>query len=199
MTSVSDYTFFNMARVGEDKSCIDQRHIQNTMACDYLLQNYHIGDCSMRQTRRVATSQPGINFTGTHQLCPGGGNVYESTKLLYDTGSSREGCKLDLFMRPYVTVPCLARGYGNPVVESELQQGEYSSVKKINNDTSGAHMSPSETNYTVYNTVPLIPSKQRVVQNPKNLVEENASKDWVRGGVSSRDMAKDTNEYYRTN
>ena len=195
MSDISNYTFFNMARVGEDEGCIDQRDVQNTMACNYSLYNNFSKDCTMRETRFVATSQPGVNFSGTKQLCPGGSNIIENTKLTYDNASVRSKCKLDLFSRPYVTVPCLKRGYGNVIVESELQQGEQVNSKKIHNDTDNPNISTTETNYSDYNMRTLIPSKRRVVQNPNNLVEESASEKWIRGGVSSRDMSKDTNKY----
>lgn len=195
MSITSNYTFFNMSSIGEDDSYIEQRSIQNTSACDYTLQNFFSKDCSMRQTKQIAVSQPGVNYSGTKHLCPGGGNVYESNKLIYGDGSRKMACKSELMPRPYATVPCLKRGYGDVVLEAELQQGERSSMRKIYNDTDASNLSLSEINYSEYNASTLIPDKQNVVQNPKNLVEERASSDWVRGGISSRNSSKDTNQY----
>ena len=190
----TDYTFFNMSRVGEDDTCNDQRDIQNTMFCNYTMNNFAT-DYNLSRTKQLATSQPGVMYNGTSQLSPGGGNIDDSTKILYDIGVGRPSCKLNLFTRPYVTVPSLKRGYGNPVLEADMLQGEQSISKKIHNDTKQNNISLSELNYTNYTQIPLIPDKQKIAQNPTNLVEEKISNKWIRGGISSRDLSKDAKNY----
>ena len=44
MAYVSDFTFNNMARIGNDGCCIDQNSIQNAASCSYTLQNYFSND-----------------------------------------------------------------------------------------------------------------------------------------------------------
>ena len=41
MSQVSSFVFENMSRIGNDSCYIDQTTIQNTQACNYLLQNYY--------------------------------------------------------------------------------------------------------------------------------------------------------------
>lgn len=194
MSTTSEYTFFGMANVGEDSSCLSQRNVQNTMACNYTTQNYFEKDSTMRQTRQLATSQPGIMYNGSKQTCPGGTNIIESTKLRH-ADQDRANCKIDLFMRPYVTVPCLRRGYGNAILEAELQQGEQVSTKKKHNDLVDHNISLTETNYSGYNAEGLMTHKQLAPVS----VDENREGSWVRGGVSSRDLSKDTNKYVTYN
>jgi hypothetical protein len=48
MSYVSDFTFNNISRLGNDECCIDQNSIQNTIASSYMLQNYFITDSTMK-------------------------------------------------------------------------------------------------------------------------------------------------------
>ena len=61
MANVSSYTFDNMSRLGNDSCCIDQTSIQNVASCNYMTQNYFAADCSMKNVKALATSQPGIS------------------------------------------------------------------------------------------------------------------------------------------
>ena len=83
----------------------------------------------------------------------------------------------------------------NPVLEADMLQGEQSISKKIHNDTKQNNISLSELNYTNYTQIPLIPDKQKIAQNPTNIVEEKISNKWIRGGISSRDLSKDAKNY----
>ena len=42
----------------------------------------------------------------------------------------------------------------------------------------------------------LIPSLQATIQNPANLVEGVAADGWIRGGMPSRELARD-NEFFK--
>ena len=49
--------------------------------------------------------------------------------------------------------------------------------------------------YMDFSNYPLIPEVEQNIQNPNNIIEENASADWIRGGMPSRDAFKDK-EYF---
>jgi len=190
MAHVSNYTFDYMSRVGNDQCCIDQNSLQNSQACTYLLQNYFSKDCSMKNAKALATAQPCINYSGSHGLGVGGCNVQTSSKLLLGGINCHPRCRMDLYQRPFATVPFLGRGSVNPILESQIQQGE-----AITNKRSITKL--TEQSYLKYHTTPLIPQVKKTIQNPSNLVEGVASEGWVRGGVPSRELTKDTN-YYTT-
>ena len=82
MANVSSYTFDNMSRIGGDSCNQDQRTIQNIQSCNYLLENYRLGECEMGAPIDFATSQPGINYKGTHSMGVGGCNVDSSSEVL---------------------------------------------------------------------------------------------------------------------
>lgn len=188
MAYVSNYTFDNMSRIGNDKCCIDQESIQDSQACTYLLQNYFAQDCSMKNAKSLATSQPGIIYSGGFGLGAGGCNVEDSSRLLIGGIQTHPRCRIDLFQRPFATVPYLGRGAVDPILESQIQQGE-----TITNKRSITKL--TEKSYLNYHTTPLIPEVKETIQNPSYLVEGVASEGWIRGGVPSRELTRDKDFY----
>ena len=190
MAYVSNYTFDNMSRIGNDSCCIDQNTIQNSQASTYMLQNYFAKDCSMKNAKALATSQPGINYSGSMGLASGGCNVEDSSRLLLGGIQTHPRCRIDLFQRPFATVPFLGRGSVDPILESQMKQGEAITNKRTITKL-------PEQSYLRYHTTPLIPSVKQTIQNPANLVEGVAANGWIRGGLPSRELTKDSN-YYTT-
>lgn len=185
MANLSDYTFGNIARIGLDECNLTQDTIQNMSYCNYMTQNYFASDCSMQRQRELATTQPGIMYNGGYGSGAGGCNVDDSSKLLIGTIQTHPKCRIDLFHRPFATVPFLGRGSVNPVMESQIQQGEQNINKKTINNL-------SEKSYIKYHQTPLLPDVADNINNPDHLVEEVASQGWVRGGVPSRELTRDS-------
>jgi hypothetical protein len=188
MANVSSYTFDNMSRIGLDGCNKSQTDIQNVASCNYTLQNYFATDCSMRTPMQLATTQPGIMYNGGYGSGAGGCNINNSSDLLIGTIQTHPKCRIDLFQRPFATVPYLGRGSVNPVVESQIQQGELNINKRSINTL-------SEKSYIKYHQTPLLPSIQERLTNPANSVESVASSGWVRGGVPSRELTRDTDYF----
>jgi len=188
MAYVSDYTFNNISRLGDDSCCIDQRSIQNSAACTYTLQNYFAGDCSMSQARKLATTQPCINYSGGYGLGAGGCNVDDSSKLLIGTIQTHPRARIDLFGRPFATVPYLGRGSVDPTLEAQIQQGEFVTNKRtVTRLTEKSHLK--------YHTTPLIPEVKENIQNSTRMVEADAADGWIRGGLPSRELSRDRTFY----
>jgi len=188
MANISSYTFDNMSRIGLDQCNKSQTDIQNVASCNYTLQNYFASDCSMKKPIELATTQPGIMYNGGYNSGAGGCNIDDSSKLLIGTIQTHPKSHIDLFQRPFATVPYLGRGSVNPVIESQIQQGE-----SIINKRSVNHL--SEKSYIKYHQTPLLASVKERVTNPVNSVEGVASEGWIRGGVPSRELTRD-NEYF---
>ncbi len=184
MATVSSYTFDNMSRIGLDECCKSQGDLQNVNSANYMLQNYHISDCSMKNTINLATTQPGIMYNGGFNSNFCGTNIDTNSKLLIGTIQTHPRCHIDLFQRPFATVPFLGRGSVNPIIESQIQQGDTSVNKRSVNNL-------SEKSYIKYSHTPLLSSVYNKVNNPANYVEGVASKGWVRGGVPSRELTRD--------
>lgn len=182
------YTFDNMSRIGNDSCCIDQRSIENVESCNYTLQNYFASDCSMKKPIHLATMQPGINYKGGFNVGAGGCNIDSNSDLTIGTIQTHPKCRIDLFQRPFSTVPYLGRGSVDPVLEAEMQQGEMGTNKK-----SVSRL--SEYSYISYSNTPLMGDVRDRVTNPAYCVEGVASDGWIRGGVPSRELTRDNTIY----
>jgi hypothetical protein len=188
MANVSNYTFDNMSRIGNDSCYIDQFTIQNISACNYSLQNYFANDCSMKKPIALATSQPCVFYNGPGPVGTGGCVVDDSSKLLIGSVQTHPRCRIDLFQRPFATVPYLGRGSVDPVLEAQIQQGELLTNKRSVNKL-------AEKSYIKYSNTPLLATVKDRVTNPHYCVEGVASDGWIRGGVPSRDLARDRENY----
>jgi hypothetical protein len=184
MANVSSYTFDNMSRIGNDSCAMDQSTVQSINSCNYLLENFRPDDCGMKKPIDFATSQPGINYSGGNGVAVGGCNINDSSDLLLGGIQTHPRCKIDLFQRPFATVPFLGRGSVDPILEAQIQQGEVLSNRRSVNKL-------SEKSYIKYQNTPLIPSVKDRVSNPAYSVEGVASEGWIRGGLPSREIARD--------
>lgn len=184
MANYSGYTFDNMSRIGLDECSLSQDMIQNVSACNYMTQNFFASDCSMKKPIDLATTQPGIMYNGGYNVGAGGCNINDSSKLQIGTIQTNPRCRIDLFHRPFVTVPYLGRGSVNPVIESQMLQGEQNNNKRSVNNL-------SEKSYIKYQQTPLLPAVREKIDNPANKLENVAYDGWVRGGVPSRELTRD--------
>ena len=176
MSLVSDYAFNNMVRIGQDNTDYSQRSLQNIQYSNYILTN-NFPDTNYVQ---FATSQPDVFYSGTHNGPGLAGSIVDvDSKLMIGTEQQRPGGKIQLIQRPYLTIPYLGRGSCDPVLESQLLQGDVVSGKK-------SVTTISETSYINHSNYPLINTLRESVTNPKFSVEEVAMDGWIRGGSSSR-------------
>ena len=181
MATYSGYTFSNMSRIGLDNCNISQTDIQNTSACNYTTQNFFASDCSMKRPMDLATSQPGIMYNGGFNSSSCGTNIDDSSQLQIGTIQTHPKSHIDLFQRPFATVPYLGRGSVNPVMESQIQQGEQLMNKKSINTL-------SEKSYIKYHQTPLLP----VIQQQMNNSSQKISSDSSRRGIPSRELTRDS-------
>lgn len=184
MANTYSYTFDTMSRIGNDQCCVDQSTIQNVAACNYMTQNFFASDCSMKNPISLATTQPGIMYNGGYNVGAGGCNINDNSKLTIGTIQTHPRCRIDLFHRPFATVPFLGRGAVNPVMESQIQQGEQIVNKKSVNPL-------TEKSYIKYHHTPLLPAVKERISNSSNKIENDASEGWIRGGVPSRELTRD--------
>jgi hypothetical protein len=185
MANTSSYTFDQMSRIGNDQCFISQTDIQNVASCNYSTQNYFASDCTMKNPIELATSQPGIMYNGGYNSGAGGCNIDQSSQLLIGTIQTHPKSNINLFHRPFSTVPFLGRGSVNPIMESQIQQGEQIVNKRSVNTL-------SEKSYIKYYQTPLLPSVQEKIGNSATKIESDASDGWIRGGVPSRELTRDT-------
>ena len=182
MASVYDYNFYQPSRIGDDKTDVSQRNMQNTDYANYLLDTFRPAG-PMANPIDFATSQPNINFKGSYQVSVGGSNIDDSSKMLL-SNMSKPKCRISLNQRAYNTVPYLGRGKCDPMLESQMQQGDFAFNKKSINPS-------SEVCYLQYSQTPMLPMLKATINNPANLIESSAAEGWIRGGLPSRELARD--------
>jgi hypothetical protein len=119
-----------------------------------------------------------------------GSNIDDSSKLLIGGIQTHPRSRIDLFGRPFATVPYLGRGSVDPLLEAQIQQGE-----AVTNKRSVTRL--TEKSHLKYHTTPLIPEVKQNIQNPNQMIESVASEGWIRGGVPSRELTRDR-DYYTT-
>lgn len=113
------FNFYNQSRLGQDKSV---RNIQNTKYSDYLTSNLMF---NVSTPVHLANNQPGLIYQGSHM-----GDLAQSimsgvTPLqLQQENNKLQLEQLDLYARPFATVPYLGRGTVDPTVESKIMQGD---------------------------------------------------------------------------
>ena len=183
---VSNYEFNNLTQINNDTCALSQRNVQNTQASQYMTQNFYPA-CPMSKAIDFATQQPNIFYNGSHQVGIDGCNIDTNSSLKLSK-ISKPPCRLNLLERQFITVPYLGRGPYNCLMESELIQGDYATNKKSSNPS-------SEISYANYKNYPLIPQIQKTIANPENLIEGVATDGWVRGGLPSREYARDNSCY----
>ena len=182
MSMTSNYLFDNMSRIGNDDYDVSNKNIQNTNACSHMLANLNFLN-PMNKTINLATNQPNVFWQGS----PAGGinsdNVDENSVLKF-APISKPRERISAQERLFLTVPYLGRGPSNPVLESQIQQGEHLiNRKSLDPNTEVSH---SDLRFT-----PLIPSLEASLTNPANLVEGVAAEGWIRGGLPSRELTRD--------
>lgn len=184
MYSLIGSPFDEMTRIGNDSCGLSQRNVQNVKAGNYTLTNFRSDECGMKKPFEIATSQPNVFLNGGYHIGPGGCNIDKNSELLIGNFPPKPKCRISLLQRPFATVPFLGRGESNPILESQIQQGEMITNKK-------SISTVTEQNYSPYRLYPLIPEIAATINNSANLVEEVADSGWIRGGLPSREYIRD--------
>ena len=176
------YSFSNMARIGSDAVDNTQRTIYNTRFANYTLSNY-FGENLSGSHVDFATSQPNVMFNGVSGAGIHSSGVDVDSMLSLKKTQDRSLEKLQLNERPFITVPYLGKGSCNPVLETQLLQGEAShDVKSVS-----TIMSKSFIDYSMYPT----DAKMEELNDAQHTIQEAALDGWVRGGILTRELAGD--------
>jgi hypothetical protein len=174
--SLQPHIFNNVSGFKADILDKTQTNIQNTRFGTYSVSNYFSNQSSDAQVR-FASQHPG--FVASN-LGISSSVIDVESKLLNPTVEERSLESLQLFPRPFLTVPYLGKGGGDPTLESQLQQGAMiRNLKSIS--------TVSENTYIDYSQYPIHSKLLAKMNDPANSVEEAALSGWVRGGASSRE------------
>ena len=170
--------FQNLGRTDDIDTTV--QNLENQRYAEHVLSNFHL-ETPTTQHVDFATSQLSVLYTGVAEGTGLNGDVvdFESTLNIQKT-QERPLEKIQLFQRPFTTVPFMGRGFCPPILESQLLQGETTYQQK----SVGTIMESSFLPLSIY---PVDQNMQTHVSDTKYTVEEAALDGWVRGGSITRD------------
>tara|TARA_B100000925_G_scaffold201562_1_gene152783 strand:- start:1656 stop:2210 length:555 start_codon:yes stop_codon:yes gene_type:complete len=178
---MSAYTFNNLGRTGNDLTHKSQDAVHNTRFANHMLAEYN-SDILSNSHLTFASQFPTMNFYGNVHGSGLNRNVVDDhSELTINSEQTRELEKLQLIQRPFATIPYLGRGSVDPVLETQLIQGENSNEKK-------SLSTIMDKSFTDLSTQPITGRMKQRVQNPRFNVEEAALDGWVRGGAPTREL-----------
>ena len=169
---MSGYSFLNNGRIGLDTADYSQRALMNNRFADYSTANYF--NNVNADTVYFATAQPSILMNAQNGVCPSVVDAESHMRLKSERERSIE--KMQMFPRMFLTVPYLGRGSVDPIIESQLMQGEMATQAK----SVSTIMDKSFADYS------LTPAE---AERPSMRAIEEDGLDWVRGGMHSRELA----------
>jgi len=180
MSVTTDFKFNNLGGIRADYVDQSERNIQNTRFSSYMLSNFGADSIKPDQVLNFASEQPSMLMSGTSRGEGIDGNIIDIDSLLIVSKEQERALeKLQLQQRPFITVPYLGRGAADPVLESQLLQGEFIHDKK----SVSTIMEKSFTNYSLH---VLDKEAEKRTGTTEFIVQESALDGWVRGGVNTR-------------
>lgn len=182
MENTESYTYNNLARMNQDNSYINKQDIDNNSYADYSTINFHD---NLKNVENVALSQPNIFISGVYGPDGNESHVIDSDTYLKQSELTNLNNKINLQPRYFATVPYLGKGNCEVNVESMLRKGVLTNQQRS---------CGSDVEKTHNNIIPLIPSVENAITNPKYLVEGVADSMWVRGGTNTREQNYSSNK-----
>lgn len=166
--------------------CYDSgQNLKNDGVNDYMLSNYASCDCNISNVLNVSTKNRGLTVKDGYGVSEC--NVDDDSVLRFGKAERHYKADLQLFPRPFLTSPNVSKGEIKPDLESKIQSSlltvRHAQMQNVN-----------ESN--VY--TPLTQNLSRTVQNPNNIIQENTDIRWLRGGVPSRQAARDMDYFARS-
>lgn len=157
----------------------------------YALNNFNSCECRAEDQRDLSIIHPTVNFRdGYGWSSIEGCNIDKDSDLrnaknLTDTKEIHQ-----LHPREVLTEPYKGRGSFNKETENRLIFSEPTSQKKQTNSLAGI---------TIDRFVPQLDIIKNNIQNTKNIIPEDNNKTWVRGGMDTRNIVRDSNKEDRCN
>ena len=146
--------------------------------------SYQVTNLVPAQEKALATEIPNPTLLGREGFGYNNREIDVDSKLRANpTQEGRLRCPLHVQARPFATVPFMGRGRLNPDVESGLIYSEFARVERPCGTITETFLDGQ--------FYPLVPHLAAHIQNPKNLIPEDAANGWIRAGIPSRIYVRD--------
>jgi hypothetical protein len=182
-----DFKLNSKASLNSDPAVVNMEIQQALGASNYNLDNMYGCECGLEKAREVQLSQPYVNFKG--------GNGWMGEKgCLIDNDSN---VRFDILTNQrYINqLPNLlnqgffGKGAFDVDTESIIRDSSMTTVDKPCNVLSGSTTLP-------YSITPMVDRLEKEVQDPIHIIPEDSMQTWPRGGLPSRQIARNV-DYLR--
>ena len=184
----ASFNLWNQADIQSDQLTLDLDAMQSSGPGYYHLDNQYGCECGLKEAQSIQTSQPGIHLKGSFGWGGEKGCLIDNDSKLRQNLDQLTNKRTinQVIERLSATTPNLSKGYHDVDVESIIRPGEFAGDQKPCIGTTEVTFG---NNYT-----PMIPKLKNEIQDNKHIIPEDSKKDWVRGGLPSRQMVR--NEDY---
>tara|TARA_B100002051_G_scaffold275553_1_gene320008 strand:+ start:1534 stop:2061 length:528 start_codon:yes stop_codon:yes gene_type:complete len=169
----------NNGRIHYDSVNITQNEIVNNRALNYTLNSVKQSNTNAK----ISLSEPDIHTFGAVSIDQ---KIDDNSNMLLNRvqntiNRDRSTIIEPIFASSHATYK--GRGEGNAGLESILKKGEAYRDKKI-------ATSVSEKSGQGVQDYPLLSNVKNTLAKPSNFVETKSSRDWIRGGIPTRELSK---------
>lgn len=165
----------------DDPAAIDFETRQSLGPGNYHTDNMYGCDCSLEKARTVQLNQPSVNFNGGKGWMGEKGCLIDNdSDLRFDTMTNKKYINQ---LPSSINIGFYGRGPFEVDTESEIRDSLIVSEDRACNVLSG--VSTYELNVT-----PMIEKLSKEIQNTQNIIPEDSMESWVRGGIPSREIAR---------
>ena len=178
--SATQFSINRLSRTRDDLCGVDQYYKQSVGPGDYAV-TYLVPDAKkvnpLSVEQLLIYPREGYGFNN---------KAIDADSILRNQPEFKNNrCIIRSQARPFLSVPYMGTGRGNPDVESLLLHSEQ--VRQ------GKECGTVTEEFFTQQYTPLIATVKENIQNPKNLVPEVAAAGWIRGGIPSRSYIRDVN------
>ena len=184
-----NFSLENTTSLNSDPATVLLEIQQSAGVGNYNLDNMYGCDCNLEKAREVQLKQPSINFNG------GKGWIGEYCLIENDTNLRFPGLTNKKYINQFRNMNNQGFfGKGSYAVDTEsiLRDGRITRVDRPCNVLSGSSTLP-------FSITPMIKKLENEVQNSKNIIQEDSMDSWIRGGIPSRQIARNIDYLKRCN
>lgn len=177
----------DLTSIKNDADYIEYDIAQSKGTGEYIFQNQNANN---KETLiNTATENVTVNFRDG--LGRDTNNINTDSKVRYGKVKHERKHQKQLFERPFLSIPYTGRGELKVNEESFLLSSEDTFQQKQCNSLAGIYL---ENQF-----LPMVPNLKDNVQNTRNIIPEDSSRDWIRGGISTRNIVKDIDYFSKCN
>ena len=175
------FTLDQKTSLKSDEAAINYNELQSSGPGNYFIDNMYGCDCSLEKAREVQLRQPAINFNGGKGwIGEEGCLIDKDSELRFEESTNKKYINQ---LTTGLNQGFFGKGPYDVDSESKIRDSLIVKVDRPCNVLSGV------STYDL-NVTPMIEKLNKEIQDPKNIIPEDSLNSWVRGGLPSRQIAR---------